>query len=112
MDEGGSSGSARNGAGSAAIVLGVDGAVLRQTDPEEHEPQVLIVKNCPTCLAPQEVEAHQASGHVQYRSWCKHCVSTRGIGHQHRSSVKDDDTIPTLSCDCVFICDTGDSGDS
>ena len=42
---------------------------------------------------PQEVEALQASGHVQYRSWCRHCVS------------KDDETIPLVSCDYAYRSD-------
>lgn len=29
-------------------------------------------------------EAHKASGHVRYRSWCEVCFTTRGIGSQHR----------------------------
>ena len=35
------------------------------------------------------------------------CVPARGIGHRHRSSVKDDETIPTVSCDYAYMSDNG-----
>ena len=32
-----------------------------------------------------EVAEHEATGHVQYRNWCRHCLAGRGLGQQHRS---------------------------
>ena len=76
---------------------------------EVAESQVPTVKISPKSLTPQEVEAHQASGHVQYRSWCRYCVTARGIGHQHRSSVKYDETKPTVSRESRHDTDFGGS---
>ena len=36
-----------------------------------------------------EVYEHQASGHVQYRSWCSSCVKARGMMEQHRKRQHD-----------------------
>ena len=56
----------------------------------------------------------KASGHVRYRSSCRYCVLVCGIGHQHRSSVKDGETTPTVCCDSACMSDHGspDSGGS
>ena len=62
LEQGGSSSSAGVGTGSAAIELGAADTAFRQTESEEHETQVLIVKTGPTSPPPQEFEAHQASG--------------------------------------------------
>ena len=36
-----------------------------------------------------EIEAHEDSGHVMYRSWCKECLEARATGGQHRVAVTD-----------------------
>ena len=66
---------------------------------KEQETHVSILKTSPKRCAPQEVEAHQTPGRVQHGSWCRFCAAVRGIGHQHRSSVEDDEAIPSVSCD-------------
>ena len=37
-------------------------------------------------------------GHVQYRSWCRHCAAARGVGQQHRQLREDpvDGTVPEI----------------
>ena len=50
----------------------LDETDLSQTETEEHESQVPIVKASPKSPTPQEAEAHQASGHGQ----CKSCADT------------------------------------
>ena len=34
----------------------------------------------------EEREEHELLGHVQYRSWCRHCAAARGVGQQHRQN--------------------------
>ena len=34
---------------------------------------------------PAEVEEHEATEHIQYRDWCRHCIAGRGIGQPHRT---------------------------
>ena len=50
----------------------------------------------PTPVMPQawEVEEHNAMGHVQYRSWCQHCVAARGVGQRHTQGLKMMSLIP------------------
>ena len=39
---------------------------------DKQESYARTVNTSPNCRTPQEGEAHQASGPVQYRSWCRH----------------------------------------
>ena len=58
-----------------------------------------------------EVDEHESTGHVQYRTWCRHCVAGRGLGQQHRSrdeESKRDDGLPIIASDYTFM--TTDEG--
>ena len=60
---------------------------------------------------PAEVEEHESTGHVQYRTWCKHCVAGRGVGQQHRTrdeEARAQDGIPMISCDYTFMTVNGE----
>ena len=60
----------------------------------------------PTDPAPDEVEEHESTGHIQYRSWCRHCVAGRGVGQQHRTrgeQARTQDGMPTITCDYTFM---------
>ena len=63
-------------------------AELAGASEEAHVPRRL-----PTPLLPskEEIDEHAVMGHVQYRSWCPHCVASRAVGQRH-SSVKGDAT--------------------
>eukprot|EP00971_Amphidinium_carterae_P343376 6483103-Amphidinium_carterae.1 len=52
-----------------------------------------------------EREEHELLGHVQYRTWCRHCVASRAIGQPHRSVPEDphDATVPELVMDYYFL---------
>ena len=57
-----------------------------------------------------EVEEHEATGHVQYRTWCKHCVAGRGIGQQHRTreeELRAQDGLPVIASDYTFMSQGG-----
>ena len=54
-------------------------------DMEEAERIEPVVRNRPKEPSARERQEHDDTGHVQYRSWCPHCVAARGIGHQHQS---------------------------
>ena len=57
-----------------------------------------------------EVEEHEATGHVQYRTWCKHCVAGRGIGQQHRTreeELRAQDGLPVIASDYTFMSQSG-----
>ena len=53
----------------------------------------------------EEREEHELLGHVQYRSWCRHCAAARGVGQQHRQLSEDpvDATVPEIVLDYYFM---------
>ena len=48
----------------------------------------------------EEVEEHRVSHHP-YRSWCEHCVRSRGVGAPHIAHPKG--TVPIVSCDYLLV---------
>ena len=51
---------------------------------------------------PCQVEEHRASGHVPFRSWCRHCVEGRATGEQHRKRTGSR-SISVFSFDYLFL---------
>ena len=47
---------------------------------EQRAPKVLRSPKSPTV---EEIEEHEASEHVAYRTWCGHCVRARGLRERH-----------------------------
>lgn len=65
----------------------------------------------PTDPTPAEVEEHESTGHVQYRTWCRHCVAGRGVGQQHRTreeEARSQDGLPTIACDYTHMTANGE----
>eukprot|EP00435_Cladocopium_sp_Y103_P052687 s1304_g16.t1 len=60
----------------------------------------------PTDPTHDEIEEHESTGHIQYRSWCCHSVAGRGVGQQHRTREEEaraQDGLPTITCDYTFM---------
>ena len=76
-------------------------------DEESTEAQQVKVKAGPRTPTAKEVAEHEASGHVQYRSWCRHCVAARGIGQYHHARDQSDEAnaIPVVCCDYGYMSD-------
>ena len=57
----------------------------------------------PTIPTKAEREEHEST-HVQFRSWCKHCVCGRGMSSPHRdvSSSRKSHLHPTIAMDYCF----------
>eukprot|EP00959_Pyramimonas_sp_CCMP1952_P017829 378171-Pyramimonas_sp.AAC.1 len=55
----------------------------------------------------EEVEENELQGHVQYRTWCRHCVAARAYGQPHREVVEDDpestEAIPEIVTDYFYM---------
>ena len=51
------------------------------------------------------VLAHELH-HAEYRDWCKHCVSGRGVSHQHRHREQEG-TDAEFSVDYAFMTTAG-----
>ena len=56
-------------------------------------------------VSKEEREEHQLLGHVQYRSWCRHCAAARGVGQQQQMLSEDpvDATVPEIVLDYYFM---------
>ena len=56
-------------------------------------------------ISKEDREEHELLGHVQYRSWCRHCAAARGVGQQHRQLREDpvDGTVPEIVLDYYFM---------
>ena len=93
--------------GDAAASSDVVEVAMEEEDgsPEEAEearkPQVA---KRPVTPSRAEVESHLPL-HVEYRSWCPHCVAGRGISMQHRQNTGDDpnELGITVSLDYCFM---------
>ena len=70
-----------------------------------------VQERAPTEPTPADVEEHDSTGHVQYRTWCHHCVAGRGVGQQHRTrdeEARARDGIPTIFRDYCFMTANGE----
>ena len=56
-------------------------------------------------ISKEEREEHELLGHVQYRSWCRHCAAAQGVGQPHRQLGEDpvDATVPEIVLDYFFM---------
>jgi hypothetical protein len=81
---------------------------------EEESEEVQQVKRAPDPMAPtpQEIKSHEEDLHVQYRSWCKHCIAGRGTGNPHkkRKEPEEAEAGPTISLDYGFMGNQGVEG--
>ena len=61
-------------------------------------------KPIPTDPSPQERREHELMGHVQFRSWCRHCVRGRGKSAAHyQQDAEQTHAVPHVSFDYVFL---------
>jgi len=50
-----------------------------------------------------QIEEHEMTGHVQYRSWCRHCVAAKGIGQQHKKVEHEESEEAEIACDYAYM---------
>ena len=75
---------------------------MQQVPPEELQP-VKLVKG-PMQPSAADIEEHEATGHVQYRSWCPICVAARSTGQPHTKAPDEDETaVPRILWDYCFL---------
>ena len=71
-----------------------EGAAEQKNDNDEKdegdgEERNLIAKASPRTPSQREVDEHNAEGHVNFRSWCDHCVRVQAVNERHRK-IKDE----------------------
>ena len=84
--------------------MGEDEEVDEQMGEESEEavkPRMLPTPNMPTAA---EREEHEIMGHVQYRSWCAHCVKARGAGQKHPAHEEEQEgELPMICSDYGYM---------
>ena len=60
----------------------------------------------PEDLTQEEIDEHEGTGRVIYRSWCRHCVAGRAIGQPRRTRSEEQKArslVPTVALDYAFM---------
>ena len=71
---------------------------MEAVPPEELQP-VRVIKS-PMAPSAADIEEHEATGHVVYRSWCKICQAARSTGQPHTTAPEEDETaVPKIFWD-------------
>ena len=78
----------------------VEEARAEESEEAAMRPRMIPVPYQPTAA---QVKEHVMLGHVQYRSWCRHCVAARGIGQQHKKLEHTDSEEPEIACDYAYM---------
>eukprot|EP00971_Amphidinium_carterae_P035026 689667-Amphidinium_carterae.4 len=76
----------------------------------ELEEETIAAKLARRVAQPTETEVaeHIATGHSSFRSWCRACVESRGIGQQHRARDHTEESMSVVSFDYGFLGAEGD----
>ena len=61
--------------------------IIEEMEDQEARPQLVARK--PKGPTKADIDAHYPL-HAEYRDWCPHCVSGKGISRQHRQGCKDE----------------------
>ena len=65
------------------------------------EAMVPRVPNLPPEPSARQMDDHEFTGHAVYRSWCRHCVASKGRAHAHSS--REEGELPEMSIDYGFF---------
>ena len=62
-------------------------AAMESTPEDPHDPdaELVLARSPVTPAQPSQAvrDAHEVSGHAQYRNWCRSCVSGKGRSQSH-----------------------------
>ena len=67
------------------------------------EAREVKVKKAPSKPSQQEVEAHMATGHVIFRSWCDHCVRGQAVEERHPGGKREESEVPIIAVDYSYF---------
>ena len=74
---------------------------MRDDDVDGDETMVPRVPNLPPEPSARQIAEHELTGHAVYRSWCRHCVASKGRAHAHAS--REDGELPEIGIDYGFF---------
>ena len=70
-------------------------------DVDGDEAMVPRVPNLPPEPSARQIAEHELTGHAVYRSWCRHCVASKGRAHAHSS--REEGELPEIGIDYGFF---------
>ena len=70
-------------------------------DVDGDEAMVPRVPNLPPELSSRQIAEHELTGHAVYRSWCRHCVASKGRAQAHSS--REEGELPEIGIDYGFF---------
>ena len=79
---------------------GEGGEEASEVSEEVHRPRLLPTPVLPSA---EEQEEHRVQGHVQYRTWCPHCVAARAVGQRHTAVREEPTAKPTILSDYAYM---------
>ena len=59
------------------------------------------VPNLPPEPSARQIAEHELTGHAVCRSWCRHCVASKGRAHAHSS--REEGELPEIGIDYGFF---------
>ena len=68
----------------------------------QDEPKIRTKKS-PAKPSKEDIERHNACGHLPYRDWCPICVQGRGKEDGHARQAADQSDLPLFECDYHFM---------
>ena len=70
-------------------------------DVDGDEAMVPRVPNLPPEPSARQIAEHELTGHAVCRSWCRHCVASKGRAHAHSS--REEGELPEIGIDYGFF---------
>ena len=80
-----------------------DEVMVDEVDEEASEGRKPKALRSPLAPTLEEIEEHEMVGHAIHRSWCGHCMRSRGLMEQHQRAVPEDQGLPTLSINYFYF---------
>ena len=104
-------GSSSSGGNTGTIKEGAEEAVEEvneEVSDEAVKPKMIAI---PYQATVAQIEEHELLGHVQYRSWCRHCVAARGVGQQRKKVERIEREEPEIASDYAYMRSDKDKAD-
>ena len=80
---------------------------------EAEEPINIRPLRAPSDPTVEEIEAHEASGHTQFRAWCRACLAGAGRNMAHAKVDRPDvHSVPVLVTDYCFMNEAEEDGET
>ena len=74
---------------------------MRDDAMDGEELMVPRVPNVPRESGARQIDEHELTEHAVYRSWCRHCVASKGRAHAHSS--REEGELPEIGIDYGFL---------